>query len=72
MFYRYHMQVRSTINTILKSRRLYQEWLCDMWSKIEGSRLKFIKNNQEQFKHNNKKMEMKVIKIKLMVVLDLV
>ena len=49
-FYRYHMQVRCTFNTLLKSRRLYQEWLCDMWSKIEGSRLKLIKNNQEQLR----------------------
>ena len=49
-FYRYHMQVRSGFNTLLKSRRLYQEWLCDMWSKIEGSRLKFIKNNQDQLR----------------------
>jgi hypothetical protein len=49
-FYRFHMQVRSGFNTLLRSRRLYQEWLCDMWSKIEGSRLKFIKNNQEQLR----------------------
>ena len=35
---------------MLRSRRLYQEWLCDMWSKIEGSRLKFIKNNQAQLR----------------------
>ena len=49
-FYRYHMQVRSGFNTLLRSCRLYQEWLCDMWSKIEGSRLKFIKNNQEQLR----------------------
>ena len=33
-FYRYHMQVRSGFNTLLRSCRLYQEWLCDMWSKI--------------------------------------
>ena len=49
-FYRYHIQVRDGFNTLLKSRRLYQEWLCDMWSKIEGSRLKFIKNNQDQLR----------------------
>ena len=49
-FYRYHMQVRCGFNTLLKSRRLYQEWLCDMWSKIEGSRLKFIKHNQDQLR----------------------
>ena len=49
-FYRFHMQVRNGFNTLLKSRRLYQEWLCDMWSKIEGSRLKFIKNNQDQLR----------------------
>ena len=49
-FYRYHIQVRDNLNTLLKSKRLYQEWLCDMWSKIEGSRLKFIKNNQDQLR----------------------
>ena len=49
-FYRYHIQVRDGFNTLLKSKRLYQEWLCDMWSKIEGSRLKFIKNNQDQLR----------------------
>ena len=48
--YRFHMQVRNGFNTLLKSKRLYQEWLCDMWSKIEGSRLKFIKHNQAQLR----------------------
>ena len=47
-FYRYHIQVRYGFNTLLKSRRLYQEWLFDIWSKIERSQLKFIKNNQDQ------------------------
>ena len=47
-FYRYHMQVRGGFNTLLKSRRLFEEWLCDMWSKVEGSRLAFIRNNQDK------------------------
>ena len=49
-FYRYHLQVRNGFNTLHRSKRLYQEWLCDMWSKIEGSRLKFIKHNQDQLR----------------------
>ena len=49
-FYRFHMQVRDGFNTLLKSRRLYQEWLCDMWSKIEGSRLTFIRSNQDKLR----------------------
>ena len=49
-YYRYHLQVRDGFNALHRCKRLYQEWLCDVWSKIEGSRLKFIKNNQDQLR----------------------
>ena len=50
-FYSYHLMVRnSSFNTLHRSGRLYQEYLCDMYSKVEGARLKFLKENQDKLR----------------------
>ena len=50
-FYRYHLQVRDhSFNTLQRAGRLGQEYLCDQYSKIEASRLKFLRNNQDQLR----------------------
>ena len=50
-FYRYHMQVRvGSFNTLHRACRLGQEYLCDQYSKIEASRLKFLRENQDQLR----------------------
>ena len=50
-FYRYHLQVRnSSFNTLQRACRLGQEYLCDQYSKIEASRLKFLRENQDQLR----------------------
>ena len=36
----------SFFNTVHRSGRLYHEFICDMYSKVEGARLKFLKENQ--------------------------
>ena len=47
-FYVFHLMVRSSsFNTLHRCGRLYQEYLCDQYSKIEGARLKFIRGNQD-------------------------
>jgi hypothetical protein len=50
-FYRYHLQVReASFNTVHRACRLGQEYLCDQYSKIEASRLKFLRENQDQLR----------------------
>ena len=50
-FYRYHLQVREdSFNTIHRACRLGQEYYCDQYSKIEASRLKFLRDNQNQLR----------------------
>ena len=50
-FYRYHIQARDkNFNTIHKSKRLGQEFLCDQYSKIEGNRLAYLKNHQDDLR----------------------
>ena len=50
-YYSYHLMVRdSCFNTVHRSGRLYQEYLCDMYSKVEGARLKFLKENQDKLR----------------------
>ena len=47
-FYRYHMMIRdSNFNTIHRAGRLFQEFLCDMYCKVESGRLRYIRNNQD-------------------------
>jgi hypothetical protein len=50
-FYRHVFQVRQdSDNFILKSRRLAQQYVCDMHAKIEGERLKYIALHQKEIR----------------------
>ena len=50
-FYRFHIQVREgSFNTLHKAKRLSQEFFCDQWSKIEGNRLAYLKNHQDELR----------------------
>ena len=50
-FYRYHLQVRTnSFNALHRACRLGQEYFCDQYSKIEASRLKFLRENQDQLR----------------------
>jgi hypothetical protein len=50
-FYRHVFQVRQgSDNFILKSRRLAQQYVCDMHAKIEGERLKYIAQHQKEIR----------------------
>ena len=50
-FYRHLFQVRQdSDNFILKSRRLAQQYVCDMHAKIEGERLKYIALHQKEIR----------------------
>ena len=47
-FYVFHLMVRQCgFNALHRCGRLYQEYLCDQYSKIEGARLKYIRGNQD-------------------------
>ena len=47
-FYRYHIMHRSnSFNTILRGGRLFQEYICDMYCKVESSRLRYYRDNQD-------------------------
>ena len=49
-FYRYHMMERDDEPTLHNCGRLYQEWLCDMYSKVEEERLSYHARNQLQLR----------------------
>ena len=49
-FYGHRFQVRDDWSTVMKCRRLTQQYVCDMWAKIEGGRLDWIRNNQRTIK----------------------
>ena len=50
-YYSFHLMIRdSCFNTLHRCGRLYQEYLCDMYSKVEGARLKFLKENQDKLR----------------------
>jgi len=53
-FYSYHIMIRQTeINHLLYLRSLFNQYLVDMYAKIETVRLNFIKNNQMQLRADN-------------------
>lgn len=53
-FYSYHIMIRQTeINHLLYYRSLFNQYLVDMYAKIETERLNFIKNNQMQLRTDN-------------------
>ena len=58
-FYRYHLQVRDPenhFNLLLRGGRLTQQYVCDMFAKIESHRLKWVRNNQKTVKADKYKV----------------
>ena len=49
-YYKYRMMPRSgeTFNTIYRLGRLFQQYVVDMYAKIEFSRLQYLRFNQSQ------------------------
>ena len=49
-YYRYRLIPHSggTFNTIDRIRTLFQQYIVDMYDKIEGRRLEYIKYNQKE------------------------
>lgn len=46
-FYAFHLMKRpESFNTLLKGRRLFQQYVVDMYAKMETERLKFIRREQ--------------------------
>ena len=45
-YYCFHMQVRSAFNHLLFCARLFQQWCCEMFSKVEKEWLDFFRRNQ--------------------------
>ena len=47
-FYRYRLMVHggNTFNTLHRMGRLFQQYIVDMYVKIEGQRLTFLRHNQ--------------------------
>ena len=50
-FYSYRFQMRqNSFNLIMRSRRLMQQYAVDMWAKIEGSKLNWVRNHQKEIR----------------------
>ena len=50
-FYSFYLMVRqSSFNPVHRAGRLYQEYICDMYSKVESGRLRFIQQNQDKLR----------------------
>jgi hypothetical protein len=47
----YRMQTRDgDVSIVVRSGRLFQEWLVDQYAKVEGQRLRFIRGHQPQLR----------------------
>lgn len=50
-FYAYRLQIRPSVDSILlESGRLLQQFVVDMYVKIETSRLDYFRNNQDKIR----------------------
>eukprot|EP00980_Cylindrotheca_fusiformis_P001154 scaffold319_cov97-Cylindrotheca_fusiformis.AAC.14 len=49
-FYRQRMQIRKSSNTLALFGRLFHEYVVDQWSKIEKSRLDYIRTHQKDLR----------------------
>ncbi|EIW59201.1 uncharacterized protein TRAVEDRAFT_147095, partial [Trametes versicolor FP-101664 SS1] len=50
-FYAYQLQVRpDEFSTILRSGRLFQQYIVDMWAAAEQNRLRYLRLNQQQLR----------------------
>ena len=46
----FFMVRQNSFNTLHRAKRLAQEYICDMYCKIEGARLKFYRDNQDKLR----------------------
>ena len=50
-FYKYRLQVRNNDdNTLMKSRRLTQQYATDAYAKVEGQRLRWVRSHQREIR----------------------
>ena len=49
-FYRFRIQKRDEFNPLLYGGRLFQQYLTDMWAKIESSRIEWHSSNQDKLR----------------------
>ena len=47
MYYRYHIMVSQNVSALLKARRVFQQFLVDVYCKIETERLQFLRREQK-------------------------
>ena len=50
MFYKYRFQVREDTRHMLSCGRLFQQYVVDMYVKIEAQRLEWIRRNQDEIR----------------------
>jgi hypothetical protein len=52
-YYRYLLCERASNSYLFKAKKLFEQWIVDMYCKIKSQRLMFIRNNQEQLRSIN-------------------
>jgi hypothetical protein len=53
-FYAYHLHQRDDEReTVFRARRLFQEYCCCAWSRVERQRLLYLKQNQRALRAEN-------------------
>ncbi|KAF1766983.1 hypothetical protein GCK72_006941 [Caenorhabditis remanei] len=45
-FYAYNLHVRTSFSPLFRSRKLFQQYVVDVWTRTEQNHLNFIRNNQ--------------------------
>ncbi|KAF1756666.1 hypothetical protein GCK72_013120 [Caenorhabditis remanei] len=45
-FYAYNLHVRKEFSPLFRSRKLFQQYVVDVWTRVEQNNLNFIRNNQ--------------------------
>ncbi|PIC14437.1 hypothetical protein B9Z55_026756 [Caenorhabditis nigoni] len=48
-FYSYHLHVRSSFSPLFRGGKLFQQYVVDVWTRVEQNRLNYIRNNQNMF-----------------------
>ena len=46
VYYRYHVMIRQNVSVLLRGKRLFQQYLVDVYCKIETERLQFLRREQ--------------------------
>lgn len=49
IYYAYKLQIRPN-NFLLRTTRLFQQWIVDTYIKLESTRLDYLRNNQSQLR----------------------